>query len=69
VPSLDGGDDFLGVFGPDEGLWVLMMPGQEAVYGGLESRNGASARLSYAGLCIQRTSIPAKISQISVVIR
>ena len=36
MPSLDGGDDFLGAFRPDEGLWVEIVVGQEAVNGGLE---------------------------------
>jgi hypothetical protein len=36
VPTLDGGDDLLGVGGPLEGLGVLVVLGKEAVDGGLE---------------------------------
>ena len=36
VPSSDGGDDFVGVFGPGEGLWRLIVFRQVAVDGGLE---------------------------------
>jgi len=36
VPSIEGGDDFIWVCGPDEGLWFLVGLGDEAVDGGLE---------------------------------
>jgi len=41
VPSLDGGDDFVGVGGPCEGLRVGVGLGDEAVDGGLEIDDGA----------------------------
>jgi len=36
VPALDGGDDFVGIGGPGEGLWLLVVLGEETVDGGLE---------------------------------
>jgi hypothetical protein len=33
VPSLDGGDDFVGVLGPGKGLWVCIGVGEEAMDG------------------------------------
>jgi hypothetical protein len=33
VPSLDGGDDFVGVLGPGKGLWVCIGVVEEAVDG------------------------------------
>ena len=36
VPASDGGDDFIGIGGPDEGLWAFVMLGEEAVDGGLK---------------------------------
>lgn len=36
MPALDGGDDFVGIGGPGEGLWLLVVLGEEAVDGGLE---------------------------------
>ena len=36
MPTLDSGDDFVGIGGPDEGLWVIVGFPQEAVDGGLE---------------------------------
>jgi hypothetical protein len=35
-PAIDGGDDFVGIGRPDEGLWFIVRLGQEAVDGGLE---------------------------------
>ena len=40
VPALDGGDDLVGVGGPGEGLWLLVVLGEEAVDGGLEVDDG-----------------------------
>jgi len=40
VPSADGGDDLVRVFGPAEGLWVLIGLFDEAVDGGLEGDDG-----------------------------
>ena len=36
VPASDGGDDFIRISGPDEGLWVGVLLGDKAVDGGLE---------------------------------
>ena len=36
VPASDGGDDFIGISGPDEGLGVIVGFPEEAVDGGLE---------------------------------
>ena len=41
VPSSDGGDDFVGVCGPCEGLRFGVGLGEEAVDGGLEVDDGA----------------------------
>ncbi len=36
VPAPDGGDDFIRIGGPDEGLWAFVVLGEEAVDGGLK---------------------------------
>jgi hypothetical protein len=36
VPSVNGGDDFIWVGGPDEGLGIMVGLGDEAIDGGLE---------------------------------
>jgi hypothetical protein len=36
VTARSGGDDFVRIGGPDEGLWLLVMIDDEAVDGGLE---------------------------------
>ena len=41
VPAPDGGDDFVGIGGPDEGLGHLVGLVDEAVDGGLEIDDGA----------------------------
>jgi hypothetical protein len=41
VPAIDGGDDFIWVGGPDEGLGFVVGLGDEAVDGGLEFGDGA----------------------------
>jgi hypothetical protein len=40
MPSSDGGDDLIGVLCPDEGLWVGVGVGDEAVDGVLEFLEG-----------------------------
>src|ERR1700757_2214671 len=35
-PAIDGGNDFVGIGRPDEGLWFIVRLGEEAVDGGLE---------------------------------
>ena len=41
MPSFDGGDDAIGIGGPDEGFWVIVGLVDEAVDGGLEVGDGA----------------------------
>ena len=41
MPALDGGDDFIRVGGPDEGLWVTVGFYEEAFDGGLEIDEGS----------------------------
>ncbi len=36
MPAFDGGDDFVGISGPDEGLWVGILVDEEAIEGGLK---------------------------------
>jgi hypothetical protein len=36
MPTIGGGDDFVWIGGPDEGLWLLVAVGDEAIDGGLE---------------------------------
>jgi hypothetical protein len=36
MPTIDGGDDFVWIGGPDEGLWLLVVVGDEAIDGGPE---------------------------------
>jgi hypothetical protein len=37
VPASDGGDDFIGIGGPDEGVGIIVGFAEEAVDGGLET--------------------------------
>ena len=41
MPSFDGGDDFVWIGGPGEGLWVVVGLVEEAVDDDLEVDNGA----------------------------
>jgi hypothetical protein len=41
VPSIEGGDDFIWICGPDEGPRFMVCLGDEAVDGGLEFDDGA----------------------------
>ena len=36
VPASDGGDGFIRISGPDEGLWAFVVVDKEAVDGGLK---------------------------------
>src|SRR3546814_10231316 len=36
VPAADCGDDLVGIGSPDEGLWIIVGFGEEAIDGGLE---------------------------------
>ena len=40
MPTLHSGDDFVGICGPDKGLWVGILLGDEAVDGGLQVDDG-----------------------------
>ena len=40
-PAIDGSDDFVGIGGPDKGLWFIVCLGKEAIDGGLEFDDGA----------------------------
>ena len=40
VPTLDSGDDFVGICGPYEWLWVGILLGDEAVDSGLQVDDG-----------------------------
>jgi len=41
MPTIGGGDDFVWLGGPDEGLWLLVVVGDEAIgQDGLASRQG-----------------------------
>jgi hypothetical protein len=42
MPTIGGGDDFVWIGGPDEGLWLLVVVGDEAIDGGLEINGDAS---------------------------
>ncbi len=46
MPPFNGGDDFVGICGPCEGLGLLVMFGEEAVDGGLEIND----RMEHAAL-------------------
>ena len=41
MPTGSGGDDFVGIGGPGEGLWLLVVIEDEAIDGGLEIDDGA----------------------------
>jgi hypothetical protein len=41
VPTFDGGDDFVWIGGPDEGLRLLVVLFEEAIDGGLEIGDGS----------------------------
>ena len=61
APSLDGGDDFEGVPGPDEWLRVMIGLGGEAVDGGLEVILPLSLRHQVFALPYACHCIPPKI--------
>ena len=50
MPAPDGGDDFIGIGGPDEGFWVFVVLIQEAVDGGLKVDDGAEDTALQAAL-------------------
>jgi hypothetical protein len=38
IPTIGGGDDFVWIGGPDEGLWLLVEVGDEAIDRGLSKQ-------------------------------
>ena len=50
VPALDGGDDFVGIGGPCEGLWLVVVLGEETVDGSLEVDDGVEDATFQAAL-------------------
>lgn len=46
MPTLDGGDDFFGIGSPSEGLWLLIVLGEEAVDCRLEVDDGVEDALA-----------------------
>ena len=51
APSLDGGDDFVWVCGPDKGAWVLVGLVDEAIDGGLRIDNEVDHAALEAAVC------------------
>ena len=51
MPASDGGDDFVGIGGPDEWFGFLVVLGEEAIDGGLEVDD--AAQLSVTGRMVQ----------------
>ena len=51
MPSLDGGDDFVGVSGLGEGFGMLVMLDDEAVDGGLKVNDGVEDAAFEASFC------------------
>ena len=50
MPALDGGDDLVGIGGPGEGLWLLVVLGEETVDGSLEIDDGVEDAAFQAAL-------------------
>ena len=40
MPAFNGGDDFVGIGGPSEGLWLFVVFNEETVDGGLKIDDG-----------------------------
>jgi hypothetical protein len=51
VPSFDGGDDFVWISGPIEGLRLLVVFFEEAIDGGLEIGDGSEHASLQSPLC------------------
>ena len=51
VPSFDGGDDFVWISGPVEGLRLLVVLFEEAINGGLEIGDGSEHASLQSPLC------------------
>jgi hypothetical protein len=79
VPSVDGGDDFVGIGSPDEWLGIMIGLGNESVDGGLEldersedtaliarrrSRNGDPAATTFAQGTVNHSSAPLPVAQL-----
>ena len=41
MPTFDGGDNFVGIGGPDEGLGIIIGLGDESIDGGLQVDHGS----------------------------
>src|SRR3546814_17562467 len=51
VPAADCGDDLVGIGSPDEGLWIIVGFGEEAIDGGLEVDDRAEDAAFQASVC------------------
>ena len=63
MPSFDGGDDFVCIGGPGEGLWVVVGLVEEAVDDDLEVDNGAEDAAFQAPLRELREEASTALSQ------
>ena len=54
VPSFNGGDDFVWISGPGEGLRLLVVFFEEAIDGGLEIGDGSEHASLQSPLCKYR---------------
>ena len=63
MPSFDGGDDFVWIGGPGEGLWVVVGLVEEAVDGDLEVDNGAEDAAFQAPLQLREEALDGSQEQ------
>ena len=59
MPTPDGGDDPIGVFGPEEGRWIIVVFPDEAVAGGLEIGDRLEDAVSDGAIPASGRSYPA----------
>ena len=50
MPTIGGGDDFVWIGGPDEGIWLLVVLGDEAIEDGEETLDGVE-RARFDDIC------------------
>ena len=62
MPTTGGGDDFVWIGGPDEGLWLLVVVGDEAIDGGLEI-DDAFEDAALEALSLRRPSTPSDMNR------
>ena len=62
MPTIGGGDDFVWIGGPDEGLWPLVVVGDEAIDGGLEI-DDAFEDAALEALSLRRPSTPSDMNR------